>query len=86
MKRKKNTTKESSNIIWFDTDISYIIPMMPDTNHPMDFEEQPVEMKVTQDDKGYVKASAPGYKDKYFADRSFQFLVDTGYIKKLRLK
>ena len=69
MKRRKNTTKEPSNIIWFDTDTSYIIPMLTETDHPMDFEEQPVEIKITQDSKGYVKASAPGYKDKYFADR-----------------
>lgn len=75
-------TKNRLDPIWFDTSIKYVVPMMPQETSIYDYTEYPVEVYITQEPKGTVCVVHEGYKSKYFEDRSFEFLLYTGYIKR----
>ena len=82
MKRKKE--KKSDNIIWFDTSYKYIVPLIPTTNKLNDFTEKEVEVNITQSNDGCVRVFKEGYQTKYIWDKSFEFLLYRGYVKKVK--
>lgn len=81
MKRKK---KNKAPFIWFNTDITYTMPMVPEGEYSLGYDEVPVEgVSITQSEKdGFVHATKLNYQDKWFIDVYFDWLLYTGYIKK----
>lgn len=81
MKNKK--TKHSPDIIWFDTNITYSIPLVKEgiLRH-IDNEERIGGCHITQDKKGNVIVRKEGYQMKTFMDQYFDWLLYTGYVKK----
>jgi len=82
VKRKKE--KKSDNIIWFDTSCKYIVPLVPSTNSRFDFTEKEVEVNILQNADGCVCIKKEGYQTKYIWDKSFEFLLYTKYVRKVR--
>lgn len=82
MKNKK--TKYSPDFIWFDTSITYSIPLVKEglLRH-LDNEERIGGCHISQNLKtGIVTVKVEGYQMKTFMDQYFDWLLYTGYIKK----
>lgn len=74
--------KKSNFPIIISEDIQYELPMMPEHTPLWDYSEDIVKANILNDGKGYIKVYKEGYKDKWFVDIYFQYLIDVGYIKK----
>ena len=81
--RMKENKKPSDNYIIFNENWKYQIPMIPSSNSEYDRTEEIVEANISQN-KGFVRIIKEGYRDKYFADRYFEFLISSNYIKIIR--
>lgn len=80
-KKVKKKKFISDYIISFDTNKTYIIPMIPSSNEEYDQTEYLTDVHIIQEKKGTIIVRKEGYRDKYFADRLFEFLIYTGYVK-----
>lgn len=87
MKTKKKKKKEEKSYKVFNTDIKYVMPMLPieaGTMRTVENEVPDVIVTITQDSKtGDIKASAEGFQDKWFYAMFFDWLLYTKYVKKL---
>lgn len=81
--KKKNKKAKGPEIIKFDTNVTYSIPLTKNglIRH-IDNEEIVKGCKITQDPQGYVIVDVDGYQHKEFMDQYFDWLLYTGYIKK----
>lgn len=82
-KKKVNKKKSCDRYIYFDTSKKYVLPMLKlDVTPYIENEEKVSGVTIKQDEstKFFVRASKEGYQDKWFADRSFDWLLYTGYI------
>lgn len=79
----KKKIKNSPDIIWFDTSITYSIPLVKDgVLRHVDNEERIGNCHIRQNEKGYVIVEKEGYQMKMFMDQYFDWLLYTGYVKK----
>ena len=88
VKSKKKNKSPKYPFVWFDTNIKYTIPMIPNGVWRFGYNEQPIEgVTIEQSQKdGYVHATKEGYQDKWFMDLYFEWLLYTGYVKKEVIK
>lgn len=83
MKKDKKNKKYNPELIYFNTQHTYSIPLVKEgLNRYVDNEERVDDVVITQDLKtGYIKTFKEGYQSKWFMDKYFEWLLYTGYIK-----